>query len=462
MSDLFSILSSTARSLEAQRVALDVTGQNIANVNTPGYSRRTVDFAAVPPPTRDSAGGGVDVQAIRAERDRLVERRLQLETSGAEQYATVADVLGQIEGTIGTGSSSLDTRLNGFFDSLSRLADRPTDAVARQDVVAQANSLAGAFNSTVGRLQELGRETDQRVVATVDEINGLTDRIAKLNGTIATSPDSGSSLKAQDEQQELVRQLAALTDVRVTVRSDGGVDVDSVSGKGLVIGNTAYTLATTAQGPGGNHSVSLGGMDITASLTGGRIGGLLSVRDTTLPSYVRTLDEQASALATAVNAAHTAGFDLDGNAGQALFTFSAPLQGVDGSAAALQVNPAIVANGRLVAAAASPDPGDNQNARALAALRSAPLLGGGTATLVDSWAQFVARVGGDVQGATQEHDVRTQIVDQLASLRDQVSGVSLDEEALNLTKFQRAYEANARMFRAVDDAIQVLFDTVNR
>jgi flagellar hook-associated protein 1 FlgK len=462
VSNLFGILSSTARGLEAQRVGLDVTGQNIANVNTPGYSRRVADFVAVPPPTRDSAGGGADVATIRAQRDRLIERRLFLEMTGAEAYSTKADTIGELESAIGTGASGLDTRLNEFFDSLARLADRPTDSVARQDVLLKAASLANAFNGTVSRFQQAGRETDQRVVETVADINTITARIAQLNGIITTSPDRGASLHAEDEQLALVGQLSQLTDVRMSFRSDGGVDLDSASGRSLVIGITAYALTTETSGPGGNHAVSLGGTDITASLTGGRLGGLLSVRDTTLPGYIQALDEQAFTLASAVNTAHAAGFDLDGNPGQALFAFAAPPQGMSGAAAALRIDASVAGNSRLLAAAGTPQPGDNQNARALAALRTAPLLDNGSATLVDSWGQFVARVGRDVQAASQERGVRTQIVGQLQSLRDQVSGVSLDEEALNLTKFQRAYEANARLFQAVNDAIQVLFDTVSR
>ena len=462
MSNLFGILSSTARGLEAQRVGLDVTGQNIANVNTPGYSRRVADFVAVPPPTRNSAGGGADVATIRAQRDRLIERRLYLEMTGAEQYSTKADTIGELESAIGTGASGLDTRLNEFFDSLSRLADRPTDSVARQDVLLKAASLAHAFNGTVSRFQQVGRETDQRVVETVADINTITKRIAELNGIITTSPDRGASLHAEDEQQSLVGQLSQLTDVRMSFRSDGGVDLDSASGRSLVIGSTAYPLTATAADPSGNHAISLNGTDITASLTGGRLGGLLSVRDTVLPGYIAKLDEQAYAMASAVNTAHAAGFDLDGNAGQALFVFSAPPQGTIGAAAALRVDAAVAGNSRLLAAAGSPEPGDNRNARALADLRSAPLLDNGTATLVDSWAQFVAGVGRDARAASQERTVRTQIVGQLQSMRDQVSGVSLDEEALNLTKFQRAYEANARLFQAVNDAIEVLFNTVSR
>jgi flagellar hook-associated protein 1 FlgK len=461
-SNLFGILSTAARGLETQRVGLDVTGQNIANINTPGYSRRTLDIVAVPPATRDSAGGGADVATIRSQRDRLVERRLQLETSGSSQYSTIADTIGQIESAIGTGSSSLDSRLNAFFDSATSLADRPTDAVARQDVLLQASSLAKSFNGTVSRLQQIGRETDQRVISTVGDINSLTDRIAKLNGIITTSPDPGASLHAQDEQQDLVNQLSALTDVRVSFRSEGGVDLDTASGRSLVIGGTAYAMSLGTTGVGGNHTVSIQGADITSTLTGGSLGGLISVRDTTLPGYIQSLDGQASALAAAVNAVQTAGYDLDGNAGQAFFTFSTPPQGVVGAAAALQVNPALAANGRLIAAAGTAQPGDNQGARAIAAVREARLLDNGTSTLIDSWGQFVGRVGLDVQSAGQERDVRTQIVGQLQSLRDQVSGVSLDEEALNLTKFQRAYEANAKLFAAVDDATQTLLNMVGR
>ena len=126
------------------------------------------------------------------------------------------------------------------------------------------------------------------------------------------------------------------------------------------------------------------------------------------------------------------------------------------------VDDAVAADGRLVAAAGSPQPGDNQAARVIAALRDARIASGGTATLTESWGQFVARIGRDVQSASSERDVRGEIVDQIQSLRDQVSGVSLDEEALNLMKFQRAYQANARVFRAVDDALQILFDSLGR
>ena len=462
MADLFSALTSATRALEAQRFALDVTGQNIANVNTPGYSRRVVDFAAVPPEIPQSAGRGVEVAGIRAQRDRLVERRLYQETTGAGREAAIADALGLVEVALGAGGQGIDSRLTAYFNSLSRLADSPTSAVARQDVLLQGTALATAFRDTAARFGELRRDADRRVGATVDEINQISARIAVLNGALGDAGHTGPGLHMQDELANLVRQLAALTDITVVGRPDGGVDIDIADGRALVVGHTAYTVSAAATAPEGLTAVTLGGADITARLTGGRLGGLLQVRDAYIPGYVGQIDEAAFALAQAVNAVHAAGFDLDGGTGQAFFGFANPPAGTAGAAAALIVNPAVAGDIRRIAAARAAEPGDNGAARDMAAIRDARLLGGGTATLVDSWGQLVYRVGRDVQTANDESALRRQIVLQVERLRDEVSGVSLDEEAMNLMKFQRAYEANARFFQVIDQALATLINIVGR
>lgn len=462
MSDLFSSLTAATRALEAQRYALDVTGQNIANVNTPGYSRRVVDFAAVPPETAGGAGRGVEITAVRAQRDRLIERRLQVEISGADRYAVIADSLRIVEATLGASGQRLDTRLNAFFDSFARLAESPTSAVARQDVMLQGAALAASFNDLAARFQEFRRDADRRIGATADEINQITARIAVLNNALGDAGATGPGLHMQDEQAQLIKQLSALTDITVTDRPDGGVDIDSGVGQALVVGKTAYQLEASPSGLSGLRTLTLNGADVTAGFTGGRLGGLLAVRDTHIPAYLERLDEQAFALATAVNSAHAGGVDLDGNTGQAFFAFATAPVGSAGAAAALGVDPAVAANLRRIAASGNGEAGDNAVARELANLRQARLMDGGTATLVDSWGQLVYRIGRDVETAAGETSLRKQIVLQVEALRDQVSGVSLDEEALNLMKFQRAYEANARFFQVVDQALEMLFDVVRR
>ena len=196
---------------------------------------------------------------------------------------------------------------------------------------------------------------------------------------------------------------------------------------------------------------------MTAEVTGGEIGGLLHVRDGLLPDYLRRLDDIAYAVAGQVNGLHSAGFNLDGQTGVMFFT---PLAGAAGAAARLAVDPGIASNPRAVAAGASAAAGDNQTARAIAALRDGRVLSSGTATFTDGWAELVYRVGQDSSAARQSQESRGEIVRQVNAMRDAVSGVSLDEEAAMMMRFQRAYEANARYFQSVDSAINTLMQMI--
>ena len=462
MADLFTSLTTAARALEAQRFALDATGQNIANVNTPGYSRRVVDFAAVPPYDKYSAGSGVRVMDLRSQRDLLIERRLEQESTAAHRESALADALGLVEVALGTSGNSVDTRLAQFFDSFSRLADSPTSPVARQEVALQGESLAAAIRQTYGRLAEARRNANTRLGGTVEEINAIAARVAALNESIAIAGADPAGLHLADEQAGLVRKLAELTDINVLPRSNGGVDIDIAGGRALVVGNSSYGLVASAAGPDGMLQISINGSDITQELTGGRAGGLLVARDQRIPAYLASLDEQAYTLAMTVNTIHAAGFDLAGNTGQDFFAFSSPIVGSAGAAQALIVDPAVAADPSRIAAAGAALPGDNQNARALANARDALVLEGGTATLSEGWGNFIYRTGRDLQTARQEAAMRQEVVLQVETLRDQVSGVSLDEEAMNLMRYQRAYEANARFFSVIDETLDMLLNALAR
>jgi len=462
VADLFTSLNTAARALEAQRFALDATGQNIANVNTPGYTRRVVDFAAVPPYDKYSAGSGVEVKDLRSQRDLLIERRLEQETTAAHRETALADALGVVELALGTSGNSVDTRLSAFFDSFSRLADSPTSPVARQEVALQGESVAAAIRETYGRISDARRGANTRLGTTIEEINAIAARVAALNESIAIAGADPAGLHMADEQSRLVRQLAELTDINVLHRPGGGLDVDISGGRALVVGNTQYALVGSATGPDGMLRVSINGTDITQEMTGGRAGGLLVARDQRIPAYLATLDDQAYALATAVNTIHAAGYDIAGNTGQNFFAFSSPIVGPTGAAQALIVDPAITGDPNRIAAAAAALPGDNQTARALADARNARVLDGGTATLSEGWGNFVYRTGRDLQTARQEAAMRREVVLQVETLRDQVSGVSLDEEAMQLMRYQRAYEANARFFSVIDETLDMLLNAMAR
>jgi len=222
-----------------------------------------------------------------------------------------------------------------------------------------------------------------------------------------------------------------------------------------VVGANVYGVTATSAGPQGFATLSTGGFDISAEISGGSIGGQLRVRDTLVPGYRASLDQLAYGVATSVNTAHQAGYDLNGAAGGAFF---APLATATGAAAAIAVNAAVAGDTRLIAAGGTTTAGDNQAARAIANLRSAALPGGGTP--LNGWSSLVYQVGADRQGASQEQTSRGEVVKQLQNLRDQTSGVSMDEEAAAMMKFQRAYEANARFFSAVNQSFDTLIQMV--
>ena len=289
-----------------------------------------------------------------------------------------------------------------------------------------------------------------------DELNRLTARIAEINGALPAARLSGGALTLEDEQQELIRQASRIADVHIVTREGGGIDLTLGNGRPLVVGSNAYAVETTPTVPFGYASLTSGGVTLDTEIGGGTLGGLLYARNTAIPAYQSSLDTLAFATAAEVNALHAAGFDLSGAAGGDFFSFSVPPAGVAGAARAFRVDPAVVTDNSRIAAASVAEAGDNGTARAIAALRHQRVLDGGTATLHDGWADLVYLVGSDARSAADARDTQQDIIREVDALRDQVSGVSLDEEALNLLKFQRAYEANARFFSTVDSMLETL------
>ena len=463
MSDLFTSLSSAARALEAQRFGLDVTGQNIANVNTPSWTKRVAEFAAVPGTDNRTPGRGVDVVGVRSMRDQLIERRLLQELPAERRQAAIAESLQIVEAALGDPGSSIDERLTRLFDAFSNLAESPTSAVARQEVLLQGQAISSAFRNMVDRFETSQRDTDHKVRAAVEDVTSLAQRITALNVSIGKSGANGTVLHLQDEQQQLVRELSELLDVDVLRRADGGVDISYGNGQSLVIGENAYNLGVVSTPPRGFAAITgLNGVDVTAEITGGRLGGLLQVRDVNIPDYLDRLDTLAAELVTEVNALHAAGYDLNGATGQNFFGYSTAPVGTTGAARYIQLDPALAADAGRLAAAGVAEAGDNTTARALAALRDARVLDGNTATLADGWSRLVYRIGRDTQAAIDEQTSREEIVKQVDFMRDQVSGISLDEEAMWMLKFQRAYEANARFFSAVDRLLDTLLQSLGR
>ncbi|MGE3957538.1 MAG: flagellar hook-associated protein FlgK [Vicinamibacterales bacterium] len=453
MAGLFSSLSNAAQSLDAQRYGLDVTGQNIANLNTEGYARRRLDLAERMP---INGVGGVEVVGVRAARDQFVDQRLRNELPAESHDSAMASALSVIETSLGTTGKSIDGALSSLFAAFSSLSLDPQSAVARDAIVLQGSRLATAFNEMSVRLDDSLAQADRDVRGSVDQINTLAQTIASLNQQIGDAPTGADIEPLRDRLDLAVQNLAKITDVNVITHPNGTADIAIGGGRALVVGRSNYDLEITNAAGTGLAEVRADGVDITASLTGGAIGGQLAIRDQIVPDYKQRLDQLAYDVGTQFNAVHTSGFDLNGNTGPLLYL---PLATVQGSAAALEFNPAIASDTSLIAASSTGSPGDNGGAKALADLRTQAVANGGTATFTQSWSQLVNKVGTDSANARNSLQTRQDVVSAIQKLRDSVSGVSLDEEAGRLMQFQRAYEANARYFAAIDSSLSVLMST---
>lgn len=459
MPDLLGNLTLAAHSLDAQQRGLEVAGQNIANVNTPGYSRRVVDLMSLPPIDQRSAGNGVAAAGVRAMRDRQLDRRLFQEIPGQAREVATAEQLSVVETVFGPAGKSIDGRLTALYDAFSRLAENAQSSTARDQVRQEARSLASEFQTVNRRMASVRQDADVTVRAAVDELNRLAAQVAGVNRSLPGA-SAAAAADLQDKQTELVRQVSTLANVGVQLRVDGGIDLSFADGRPLVVGAVDYAVTAASGPPDGMAVLSSGGTPVDGEITGGRIGGLLQVRDVLVVDYQTRLDALAQATADEFNALHESGFDQTGAAAGALFTVDTTPPDPSGAARTFALAAAIEADTQSIAAASTPEAGDNTLAKALAALRDTKVMEGDTLTLGDAWSQLVFAVGRDSAAASQEADTQTAIVTQVDALRDQVSGISLDEEAMQMLKFQRAYEANARYFTAVSQTLDLLLQTV--
>lgn len=451
MAGLFGSLSSAAASLEAQRRGLEIAGQNIANVNTVGYSRRVMVLQERPPSVEGEAGRGVEVSQIHAVRDLFLEARLRLEQEQLSRDSVLADALSVLEAQLGALGESLDGEVSAFLNAFAALTEDPAAMTLRDAAVRESERLSSAFRSMADRFSQTRQDADAGVRSTVAEINRYAQDIAALNARIgdARGLDADALI---DRRQVALRELSGLVN-GTTTETDGVLTLTLTSGQILISGAYVSEL-TVADEPGtGLARISSGAVDITDRLDRGRLGGWIQVRDTHMPVYQSLLDEMAYGVMSSVNALHESGIDADGVAGTALFDLP-PAQA--GAAATMAVSAAIQADARKVVAGT---PGvANAVARDIAGLRDAAVVG--DATVTEAWGQLVYRVGAESAAATRVHDGRRQVIDQLQQLRDAQSGVSLDEEAASLMKYQRAYEANARYFTMVNDILDVLLGMV--
>ena len=457
MTQLFGLLSIGAGALLSQQRAISVTGNNIANVNTPGYSRQRLNMETNLPVDSPIGLVGFGVQTTTVERvyDRFLGVQVNNESANLGRWEAQKGSLERVEVIFDeSGGYGLNQALSDFWNSWQDLSMNPSGTVERSVVAAKSQALADTIRQKYADLEQSQADIDAAVRSGIEDINRLTAEIADLNRKIA-STESGGTVMANDyrDSRDLaLKQLSEIIGINSFEDSDGQVVVSVGSGRTLVESGNNYALTPTD--PPAHAGIEWPGtaLPITSEISSGKMAGWLQTRDTKIAGYMSSLDDLAQTLSTEVNAQHAAGYGLIGSHGDDLFSGSGAVD--------MAVNSVILNDYNRIAAASAAGavPGDASNAAAIADLRTELTMNGGT--FDDAANDLVSQVGHDVQEAKTYQSHQTDILAYLDNYRESVSGVNLDEEMVNLVKYQAAYNAAAKMITMGDDMLNTLMNMI--
>lgn len=462
------------RALLAHRQAMDVAGHNVANANTPGYSRQRANLRTTPPFPEavglnyagiGQIGTGVEVSRITRIRDAFLDRQFWGQASALGRWQTREQVLGEIEYVVNEPTDhSLRALMDQWWESWQTLANNPESMAAREAVKQRGLALVEAFQFADRQLNELRLNLNSSIEQKVNEVNGLATQIAALNERIAYVTGVGQEPNdLLDQREQLVDRLSRIVDL-VTVDAPNGMIRVLVDGVALVDGVRANRLLVEPDPANGNMwRLRWEGFSTTARVTAGELGAYFELRDETVPYYKGQLKDLIWAIATETNKLHRQGADLTGAAvaGTAWEDFF--LVNPDPAAFDVQtlaVNPAIAGDVRRIAAASQPNrPGDGSNALAISAIRHNSLVALGGFKTDDFYRSMVGVLGSQSQEAQRMSEGQKLLVDQLDHQRQAVSGVNIDEEMMEIIKSQHAFNAAARLVNVMDEMLDTI---VNR
>ena len=462
MSNLLAMLATSGNALDVYQQALSVVQNNVNNASTPGYARQSLNLEAQPLDVADGLAGGVAAAGLDNSRDQYAEEQVQRQTQALGQYTAQANATGTIQSFFdASGSSGVSAALSSLLQAFSAWSVTPNDATAQQSVLDSAGNVAASINGLASSLSQTSQQLDTSIASTASQINSIAAQIQSYNiqRLTETTPDPG-----QDAQlHSALDSLSQLTNFSTVTQADGTVTVLLGGGSPLVIGSQQSALST-ASSPAGAQVLDSQGNDITSQVTSGQLGGMLDSRNRVLGSMLGnaqqtgTLNQFATAIAGAVNQileSGTVSTAPGASAGTALFAFASSTP--TDAAATLEVNPAITASQLAPVDSAG---NSNGNANQLAALENTPLTQLGGMSLTQYFGQVTSAIGTENQNATDNEQSQQQIVAQATTLVNQVSGVSLDQEATNILQFQRAYQATAQVLTVINTLADSLINMI--
>ena len=441
-----STLSQIAYSgLQANQLAMTTTGQNVANVHTPGYSRLAPNMVSIAGQGAQSAGGGVQVTSLRRLTGEFQSQQLWRANTEMHLHAGAQQYLGALEGLMSGDGSSISIGLDQFFATLSELTVSPESVALRQQVITEAANLGRRFSGLAGNIDsQIGALQEQRSAMAV-QMNGLLENLSQLNGRIVAAEAVGDDTSAlRDHREVLIGDLSQFASIRVNEVADGSITLSLGNGQPLVVGTTASQLEVTRQADGQQQLLlSFGKTEfpLAQERLGGGLGGLHRVEFESLRPTLASLHDMARTLTDSVNQVLAGGYDLQGNnPGKPLFVYDA------GSITGMLGTTDISASELALSGSDQQEVGNNDVLLDLLELRLKTItLNGNQVTLNDAYAGMLGRVASDSRENQAGLQTATTVRAQAQAQRDSISAVNLDEEAVNLMTYHQAYQANMKV-----------------
>ncbi len=451
---IFGVMNMARQAIFVNQFALNSTSNNIANVNTPGYSRERA--VLTPSPTEHTAygeiGNGVDVETIERLRQRTLDYQFWNENAYLGDAETSEKYLREVEGYFndldGTGlSSALDEFWNGWMD----LSNNPTDLTRRSQLLEKTRLLTKQFHDKASQLGTISRFAQQELQGTASKINDLARRIADLNRKIVVT--AGSKFKnftVMDKRDKLVDELAKIADIAIEDKADGTVNID-LGSFSLVEGVSHQTVKVQRS----QTSISLvSGEGEALTIQNGSAHSLLTLLNHTIPGIRAKLDAMAKNLVEKVNAVHKAHYGLDGGTGRDFFNPDFV------TADSIQLNGEISKDPNKIAISKDGNSGDNAGALTISNLKNSQIFNGGSNTFSEYYSSLISEIGQKTSDARNAATEETSVLHSLENQRQSVMGVSLEEEMVNMVKYQHALEASSKVITSADELMQTILNIV--
>jgi len=472
---LLASLTNTSSALDAFDRAVIVTQNNVANASTPGFATQQLDLDAMPFDPSAGLDGGVEAGNVESLRNEFAEAAVDRAQTSLGTATQQSSSLTAVQNALNlSAANGIPATLGALFSSFSAWSQDPTNAADQQGVITSAQAVANSFQTTEANLQQVQQDTQRQIGQAVDQINADAQQLASYNAQIQHGDRGDPALDAQIHNT--LENLGQIVNFTAAAQADGTFTVLVGGQTPLVIGAQSYNLtsqiADPASLPAGNPVVppsasilDTAGRDVTAQVTGGSLGALLQTNNQVLASLLGdanqpgTLNQLAQTFADRVNGLLMAGNISDGVPGVALFSYDTTnatstaatltlANGMTGDQlAAIDPGPPYVSNGTALSLAglANPqDPADEIN----------------NTSYVNFFGNMAADVGSQLSAATDQQNIQQQVLTQAQNQRQQISGVSLDEQAAWLVQYQRAYQANAQLFAVLNGLTQTAVNMV--